>query len=351
MPMNVFLKATVACLFLHLACHAYARQLYGTGPADLNAGRLKSEIRRIIRNADADVGVTLIADSPVSGKLGANAGSGRKRRPYIIRINDFRMYPLMSVMKMHQALWVTDSLSRSGFSLDTGIAVADGDLKRDTYSPLRDSLLSDRNKRSWKVPVRTLLRYTLQLSDNNACDILFRHFGGPSATDRYIRSLGIEGFGIAVTEDQMHKDTGLCGANWSRPSSAAGLLRLMVTAGYAESGNELPGGASRKLSENRHLGFVLQTMMTCTTGQDRLAAPLSGTGAAIGHKTGTGDKDSHGRIIGLNDAGFIILPDGRYYTLAVFVRNSRETPAATARIIADISEAVYRHMTWNGKPE
>ena len=120
--MNVFLKTTVACLFLHLACHAYARQVSGTDPADLNTGRLKSEIRRIIRDADADVGVTLIVDSPVSCKLGANAGNGRMRHPYIIRVNDFRMYPLMSVMKMHQALWITDSLSRGGFSLDTGIA-------------------------------------------------------------------------------------------------------------------------------------------------------------------------------------------------------------------------------------
>ncbi len=355
--MNVFLKTTVACLFLSLACHAYAQRLSGTVPTNLDAGRLKSEIRRIIRDADADVGVAVI---PASGQNGANAGNDRKSRPYIIRINDFRRYPLMSVMKMHQALYVTDSLSRAGLPLETCIGITGDDLKSGTYSPLRDSLTAAWNDTgcgtqwngfSCRIPIRTLLRYTLQLSDNNACDILFRHFSGPSATDAYIRTLGIKGFSVKVTEEQMHQDPGLCRKNRSRPSSAAMLLWMMVSADKDSPGCRSDTALSSRLAGNRYLDFILRTMMECTTGQDRLAAPLTGTDALIGHKTGTGDTDGRGRITGLNDIGFIVLPDGRCYTLAVFVRSSRETPTTTAKIIADISETVYRYMAGNGKSD
>ena len=331
MHMNVFLKATVACLFLGLASSAYARQQTGAVPAGRHTGHLKSEIRRIIRGADADVGVAVISDDLC-----------RNGKTDIIRINDHRRYPLMSVMKMHQALHVTDSLSRAGLPLGTLVTVTAEDLKKDTYSPLRDSLLSATDSSVSRITISLLLKYTLQLSDNNACDILFRHFGGPSATDTYIRSLGLEDFSIQVTEDQMHRDMKLCSDNWSRPSSAAWLLWMMSS---AESSDGPAGRPYRKLSENRYLDFVVQTMMSCTTGQDRLAAPLLGTGAVIGHKTGTGDTDSRGRITGLNDIGIVTLPDGKRYAVAVLIKDSGESPAATAQIIADISEAVYKYMT------
>ena len=87
--------------------------------------------------------------------------------------------------------------------------------------------------------------------------------------------------------------------------------------------------------------FLKTTLMECKTGTDRLPAPLAGTGARIGHKTGTSDRDASGRWTAINDLGFVLLPDGRYYTIAVFVKHSRESAEDTARIIADISRLVY----------
>ena len=40
----------------------------------------------------------------------------------------------------------------------------------------------------------------------------------------------------------------------------------------------------------------------------------------------------------------IILPDGTRYTIAVFIKDSAENPETNARIIADISETVYRYV-------
>ena len=100
---------------------------------------------------------------------------------------------------------------------------------------------------------------------------------------------------------------------------------------------------ARPSPEGGMLDFIRKTMTACRTGLDRLPAPLAGTGAVLGHKTGTGDRNAQGRIIGLNDVGFVFLPGGRRYTIAVLVRDSAESDAATARIIADVSEAVYRY--------
>lgn len=173
------------------------------------------------------------------------------------------------------------------------------------------------------------MEYSLQLSDNNACDILFEHTGGPAATDRYVRSLGLRNFAIAATEQQMHDDPQTCYENWSTPLEAAALLELLVT-------EQILTPTLREM--------IRQNLINCKTGADRLPKPLSGTGAVIGHKTGTSDRDERGIFAGTNDPGFVILPDGTRYTIAVFIKDSAENPETNARIIADISETVYRYV-------
>lgn len=170
----------------------------------------------------------------------------------------------------------------------------------------------------------------MHLSDNNACDILFRVFGGPAATDEYLRSMGLRDFAIEATEDDMHRDLADCYRNWTTPLEAVRLLEWLV---------------SGKAAKGAYRDFIEQTMISCQTGRDRLPAPLAVTKAVIGHKTGTGDRNGKGQIIGTNDIGFVFLPDGRRYSIAVLVRDSEESEQATARIIADVSEAVYRYVS------
>lgn len=228
----------------------------------------------------------------------------------IAAVNDDCGYPLMSVMKFHQALTVADVLSRSGTSLDTMILIARDELNPDTWSPLRDRYpLGDK-----ELSVCELLGYTLQQSDNNACDILFRRFGGPEAVDRCIRSLGFDCFAIAVTEEEMHTDPACCYANRSAPSEMALLLDRFV---------------DRAPFATEYRDFIVRTMLACTTGTDRLPAGLANTEAVIGHKTGTGDRNERGERIGFNDAGFVRMPDGEWYTSTVFIRDSAQEEAET----------------------
>ena len=236
---------------------------------------------------------------------------------------------MMSVFKLHQALAVADYCEKKGLSFDTPIYIRKVDLKTDTYSPLRD-LYPDGEI---SLSIKELLKYTLHLSDNNACDILFLQTGGTEATDHYIRTnLGMRHFAIKATEDEMHQDKNKCYLNWSTPLETVRMIELLLNV---------------PLFDDEYQKFIKTTMMSCETGKDRLARPLQGNKAILGHKTGTGDRNDKGQIIGMNDVGFVYLPDGQSYTIAVFIKDSEESEAATARIIADISKTVYRHVTNN----
>lgn len=266
---------------------------------------LYSRISDMLQGKKAEVGVAVIVD----GKDTVTVGNGHR-------------YPLMSVVKLHQALAVADYCGRNGLGLDARIEVKPSDLKPDTYSPLRDKYPSG----GVTLTVKELLDYTLLSSDNNACDILFRLTGGPEATDTYIRRLGIGDFAVVATEDDMHQHLERCYQNWSTPLATACVLEKLLT---------------EELFTPDFQRYIRQALIDCQTGKDRLPHPLEGTGAVIGHKTGTGDRNADGQIIGINDAGFVLLPDGRRYTLVVFVKDSEESASDTVAIIAEVSRAVY----------
>ena len=270
---------------------------------------LKQELDGRIKDCRAQVGIALVLDGKDT-----------------LTFHNEVAYPLMSVYKLHQALAVGKYLHERGETPEKRIPIGKEDLKPDTYSPLRDKY-PDGNV---SLSVRELLEYTLQWSDNNACDILFAHTGGTVGTDRYIHSLGLKEVEILYTEDEMHQDLDKCYGNWSSPLEMARLLEMLFT-------------VDLKMEDFQPL--IRQILSTCRTGLNRLPKPLEGTEAQIAHKTGTGDRNAAGALIGINDAGVVFLPDGRRYTLVVFVKDSLESMEETEQIIADVSEIVYRYVT------
>ena len=271
---------------------------------------LRRQIQAIVDKADAEVGVALIVDGKDT-----------------LTVNNDARYPLMSVMRFHQALAVTHYLEERGLPLSTTIRVEKSDLLPDTYSPLRDRYPEG----GVSLPVSELLAYTLGLSDNNACDILFRYIGGVAVADGFIRSLGMDDFALSATEDDMHRHPQTCYDNWSTPLSTALLMDNLVA-------GALP-------IDTAYTHFLCQTLLACQTGKERLPAPLQGSTARIGHKTGTSDRNERGEWTGINDAGFVLLPHGRRYAIAVLVKHSRLSLRDTEKIIADISAVVYRHLS------
>lgn len=265
-------------------------------------------LENYIRSQNAEIGVCVIIDSRDT-----------------IRINNNTYYPMNSVMKLYQAVAVADYMHREHIPLDSVLTVKAEELHQYTYSPLRDSIgIAD-----FSMSVAEIIRYSLQFSDNNACDILFNHLLDTNSVDSYIRSLRIGEFAISVDEYAMHQNPELVAENRTYPDTAAALINMLYT-------------DERNFHEYRQ--FITGVLNTCSTGKNRLAKPLVGTEAIIGHKTGTCFEDKYGHPQGINDVGFVKLSDGRYYTIAVFVKSSQYDMAATEQIIADISEIVYRHL-------
>lgn len=270
---------------------------------------LEVQLRQAIEGKKAEIGIAVIIDGKDT-----------------VTVNNDIHYPLMSVFKFHQALALADFMGKEKQPLNTRLAISKCDLKQNTYSPLRDKYPGG----GIEMSVAELLEYTLQLSDNNACDILFRYQGGTEAVDNYIHSLGITDCVITATEDEMHQDISRCYQNWSTPLAAAELLELF---------------RKKTLFADEYKEFIYQTMVECETGKDRLVAPLQNKGITIGHKTGTGDRNAKGQQIGCNDIGFVLLPDGHSYSIAVFVKDSGESDSENSKIIAEISRIVYEYVT------
>ena len=245
---------------------------------------LRDEILQSIKKYDAKIGVAVMINDTDT-----------------MTVNNHEKYPMMSVFKFHQSLAVCDYMQKNGIALDSVLNISKDELKENTYSPLRDRYPEG----NFGISISELMKYTLQMSDNNACDILFNRILSVKNTDRYIR-------------------------NWTTPMAAVRLINLFLE-GDAVSGE--------------YYDFIKRTMTECTTGTGRLPYPLNNTGAIIGHKTGTGDKNSDGRYIGINDIGFIDLPNGDRYLIAVFVKDSTEDYETTERIIAEISSMVYKNIS------
>ena len=276
--------------------------------------RLRSRIEAAVDSVDARIGIAAILpdgeEIEVTGGLMAGLGEDSSDR-----------FPMLSVFKFHQALAVCGRLRDAGTPLSDEISVNETQLPEGTWSPLRDEFPLG-GEFSWAE----LLEYTLVYSDNNACDILFGLTGGPSWTDSYIRTLGLNDFNIECTEKMMHENPADCMKNWCTPLSAAMLLE--------------------KFYDNRdadeYSRFIWNTMSGCRTGAGRIPKYIREQSAVIVHKTGTGDMTADGRIMAANDIGTVVLPDGRHFSLTVFItaagcsmEECEETIAVIARIVME----------------
>ena len=276
--------------------------------AQVESVNLENQLKEVINEVKAEVGVAVI----INGKD-------------TFTLNNSVQYPMMSVFKFHQALAVVHYLEQNKQALATSIRVKQESLRSDTYSPLYEKHPAE----DLTITIKELLNYTLQLSDNNACDILFDYAGGVEQTDKYIRSLGIDDFSISATEVDMDNDFNTCYQNWTSPLEAAVLLELLVT---------------RSLANETNQTFIKEIMIACDTGRNRLVKPLQEKAVIIGHKTGTSGRNDKGQFIGVNDIGFVTLADGQRYSIAVFVKDSEATMQATEAVIAKISEVVYDYI-------
>ena len=300
-------RKTVVLAVINLGAAAAVGIMAGLIYKPLHEGRndgLEGRIESLLDTVDAHAGVAVVSDS--GDTVSVIKGGGNR-------------FAMMIVVKFHQALAVCRWLRDSRIPLDEKVHVRAEDLRGDTYSPLRD-----RYREGGYFSFGELLEYTLAYSDNNACDILFGITGGPRYVQEYVQSLGICDSGIECTEADMHADPGNCYRNWSSPLSSALLCDWFY--------------GCRDVDE--YSRFVWDTMTGCATGKSRIPRYISGKVDAIAHKTGTGDISEDGRIMAVNDVGIVVMPDGRHFSIAVFIEDASCTMAECEELIAGVTALV-----------
>ena len=299
--MNRKLLLTAVAVILLTACRQRE-----TVSHDYKTG-LEKELTAIADSAKGDVGIALIYDGDT------------------LTVNNDAIYPMMSVFKLHQAVALCRMFEENGTSLDSVMTLRRSELDPDTWSPM----LKDHTGEEISLPMRRLLEYTLIESDNNASNEMFVRLMSPAACDSVIAGIIPRGsFEIRFNEAEMQADHSRAYSNRTSPLGAAILIDRVFT-------DTLVGKS--------YQDFIKSALLRCQTGPDKISAALSETeGITIGHKTGSGYRDENGRLTASNDVAFISRPDGRHYSLAVFVKDFDGTDAEAAAIIARISAAVIK---------
>lgn len=265
---------------------------------------LDREIRLLLADKDARVGVAVLF-----------------RDSLVVAHNAELRFPLLSVFKYPVALAVLHRMDRGGTSLDSLLDVRAEQLRPDTYSPLRDRFPA----RNLRISLGELLRYSVSMSDNNACDILIDYAGGIDSVNAYVRRLCVGDFTLVATEADMHVDLANQYLNAAAPATVTRLLQRADSA---------------LLFAPEYNAFLQKIMQETATGVDKLKGLLPPS-VVVGHKTGSSDRTPDGRKIGDNDAGYVILPSGERYYIAILISDSHESDATNASIIARISRLVY----------
>lgn len=269
---------------------------------------LKNKLLNYISGKDARIGIAVICGTDT------------------VSVNGHETFPMMSVYKFPIALAAADRCRAYSLSFSEYLHVTPDDLKPDTYSPMLKKY-KNIGADGTEISVCELLKYALQESDNNASDIILNWVGGAETVDNYISGLGIEGINVKWSEDEMYEDHDRSYGNSSTPVAMASLMNLFIG-----------------MPEDSLTAELKQIMETCATGTARLVKPLENSDAVVGHKTGTGFTLPDGRLMAINDAGYVILPDGLRYCIAVFIADSGYSAVETEALIAGISEIVLKDM-------
>lgn len=292
------IRSILASLFFSLCCFSLSAQQHP----------LMASLRTIIAGKQATIGVAVIFD-------------GKE----LMTVNNQYHYPMLSIFKFHQALAVLDYIERHGENLRTELFVKKSELRPATHSPLRDRYPAG----NFTITIGDLLRYSLSQSDNIACDLLFKHIGGAAVVNRYVERLGVKDVHIELTEAEMEQSDMEPSLNWCTPSSAVLLMETFL---------------QNDLFPRNYKLFLERALIETTTGADKLKAGLPKKQVVIGHKTGSSGRNEFGVKMADNDLAFVLLPDGRRYSVAVFIMNSRESDRENAAITARISRAIYEYF-------
>jgi beta-lactamase class A len=258
-------------------------------------------------------------------------------------LNADQRFPMQSVYKLPISMAVMDQVRLGKLDLDEKIGVTKDDMVRaGMRSPLRDA-----NPNGGEFTIRELIRLAIVESDGTASDVLMRILG-EGETQSFLTQIGIRDMKVLNTEKEIGRDWQTQYDNYSTPIAAVELLRWLHAADEAEETKYHQGiedhhkkypDVELMMLPRTGWNVSLDFMAESNPGAKRLKGDLP-PGAYVAHKTGTSGT-KNGITAATNDIGIIRVPNGRRFTIAVFVSDSPADEKTREAVIAKIAKAVW----------
>lgn len=232
-------------------------------------------------------------EAAVGGRVGVFAldtGSGRS----IAQRADER-FAMCSTFKWVVAAAVLERVDRGEDSLDGTVAFGKADLLE--HAPVATEHVAE-----GALPVETLARAALTVSDNTAANLLLARVGGPTGLTAFVRRTGDAVTRLDRPELILNSNEPGDPRDTTSPRAMVGLLKGVLC-----------GQVLKPASRDR----LFDWMKACETGKKRLRAGLPGDWV-VGDRTGTGENNA------VNDVAIAVPPGRAPILVAVFMSEGRD---------------------------
>jgi beta-lactamase class A len=258
----------------------------------------------------------------VIGVSAVHLESGRR-----VSVRGTERFPMGSVYKFPIVLTALQRVDAGTLKLDQKITIAPKDFSPG-WSPLRDGAKG----KPVTLTVRELLRYTVSISDNTACDNTLQLLGGPAAVSKRMAELGVPGIRIDRPEKTIaghlnEPDGRKLYASDPRDTAAPDEMATLLV----EFWNRRDG-----LSKASH-DLLMQWMIDTPTGARRIKSAVP-AGSVVAHKTGT----MPGTV---NDAAIVTSPDGKNHIVLVIFSKAGTSPEKKREDdVAAVAKKVWQEL-------
>ncbi len=260
-------------------------------------------------------------------------------------------FPMASVYKVPVGIAFLQRVDRGEVSLDTKVTLGPDDFHAGA------SIIADEAKgQPVTLTLGELFTHMVRDSDNSAVDYLFAHYVAPKEVMKVLYAIGVRGVDVSRPEamiiGQMLNEGDVIETreryakrvkSISTPEQVEGLKKfwrdtrdnatpIAMADLYAKLYRHQVG--LKPASEE----LLLKAMRDAAAGPDRIRAGIPAD-ATLAHKTGTMPGT-------LNDGGIITSPDGKHHiAIAVFTKWSQGTEPDRAKVVAQMTKAVYDDLT------
>ncbi|MBL8565198.1 MAG: class A beta-lactamase [Hyphomicrobiaceae bacterium] len=267
----------------------------------------------------------------------------------VMTVNGDEPFVMASTVKVAIAATVLDRVDKGELKLDQLI-----DITPEMIAAGDNVIAQNFVHPGIRLSVANLVEAMITESDNTATDACYGLAGGPAAVTEWLSRVGIMKQRADRATAELMKDFYRLPAPGT-PSVVAEVMRKDPTFASRLSDRNLefendPRDNSTPMAMLQLLlaidngkalspksrEFLLGSMSRTRTGKARLKGLLP-KGVPVAHKTGT-----LGGVA--NDVGYVTLPDGQRFAIAVFTSSSTTSEADRDRAIAEIARTLYDYF-------